>query len=323
MKRKILFVVLAVCLLTGCGTKIPKLSNGDEALVELSDGTKYSANEVWEEVKESYALDVVLKKIDSKILEEKYKDKKDEIEEYVKGRETTLKANYPDKTELNNVLTQNGFNSLDQYLETTRLSYLQELATKDYAKNKVTNKEIKDYYKNKAKGDISCVHILVKPTDTSDQEDAKALEKAKQVVKDIDKEIKNGKKVEDVFASYKDKDGYTYEDLGYFNTGEMESSFEESAYELKKGKYNSTPVKTTYGYHIILKVDEKEKKSLDDLKDSIKDTLAEEKMENDSKISINAMIELRKANKVKFHDSKIESAYNKYINYLLNQKDQN
>lgn len=319
MKKKILFVVLLLGMITGCSNDVPKLSNGDDAIVSIKDGTKYSANEIWDEFKETYALDIILKKIDTKILETKYKDKKTDIEEYVNDRKTSLQANYPDENELNNVLTQNGFNSIDDYLETVRLSYLQELATKDYAKTKVTDKEIKNYYKNESKGDISCVHILVKPTDTSDQEDTKAKEKAEKLIKSIDKEVKSGKKAIDVFNSYKDKDGYTFEDLGYFNTGDMEDSFEEVAFKLKKGKYNTTPVKTTYGYHIILKVDEKEKKSLDELKDSIKETLASQKIEEDSKMSVNAMIELRKENKVEFHDKKVEQAYNKYINYLLNQ----
>lgn len=78
-------------------------------------------------------------------------------------------------------------------------------------------------------------------------------------------------------------------------------------------------VKTTYGYHAILKVDEKEKDTLENLKDKIKETLAKEKINDDSTISINSMVELRKEYGVNFDDSEIESAYNKYINYLINQ----
>ena len=70
MKKKLIIMILTVSLVTGCGKSIPKLDNGQEALIEFGDGTSYSVDEVWEEVKETYALDVVLDKIDKKILEE-------------------------------------------------------------------------------------------------------------------------------------------------------------------------------------------------------------------------------------------------------------
>ena len=44
-----------------------------------------------------------------------------------------------------------------------------------------------------------------------------------------------------------------------------------------------------------------------------------EKIEKDSTMAVNAMVELRKEYGVTFNDSDIESAYNKYINYLINQ----
>ena len=51
---------------------------------------------------------------------------------------------------------------------------------------------------------------------------------------------------------------------------------------------------------------------------TIKDTLAKEKVNKDADISINALVELRKKHGVEFHDTDLEDAYNKYINYQLN-----
>lgn len=327
MKKKLMVMILALGMLTGCAKEIPKLADGKEALIEFKDGSKFSVDEIWKEVKETYAMDITLNKIDKKILESEYKDKEKDVEEYISNTETSLKTNYVDESgkyseeKLLESLQQYGYNSIEQFLEAQKLSYLTNLAVTDFAKGKLTSKQINDYYKNEAVGDIKCVHILVKPNSTSTDDDKKAKENAEKVIADIKKDIENGTKALDAFKKYKKDDSVTYQDLGYFNKGDMVSEFEEAAYKLKKGEYSTSPVKTTHGYHVILKLDEKEKGSFEDIQEDIKDTLAEEMIEKDSKLEVNAMIELRKKHGIKWHDSIMEDAYNKYMNYLINKSD--
>ena len=45
-------------------------------------------------------------------------------------------------------------------------------------------------------------------------------------------------------------------DLGYFPKGVMVKSFEDAAFSLEKGKL-SDPVKTSFGWHLILVTDKK------------------------------------------------------------------
>lgn len=325
MKKKLLAIVMASALLTGCGKTIPKLSNGEESMVDFKNGDKISVDEIWKEVKDSYGLNIVIEKIDTKILEDKFKDKKDDIDAYIKNYETSLKANYVDENgkydedALLSALSQYGYSSLDQLLNQQRLAYIENLQTESYAKSLVTDKEIEKYYKNEAKGDISCVHILVKPSSSSDQDLKTAEDQAKEIIKAIKADIKSGTSASDAFKKYESNEDVTYQDLGFFNHGDMVEDFEKAAYKLKKGEYSSEPVKTSYGYHVILKVDEKEKDTLENLKDSIKETIANEKIDEDSTMAINAMVELRKEYGVTINDSEVESAYNKYINYLINQ----
>ena len=80
MKKKLMIIAMAALTLTGCGKSIPKLENGQEAMVEYADGTKISVDEVWEEVKNQYALDILINKIDMRILKEEYADKIDEMD---------------------------------------------------------------------------------------------------------------------------------------------------------------------------------------------------------------------------------------------------
>lgn len=322
MKKKLLICAIACVLLTGCGSKIPKLKNGEEALIEFGNGDKISATEIWNEVKTSYGLSVTLDKIDKKILEDEYKDKLKEVEEYISSYKASLVANYGSEEKVEEALTNYGYNSLADFLESQRISYLQDLAINDYAKSLVTDKEIKAYYKDEVVGDISCVHVLVKPESESDADLKTAKEKAEKIVAAIKKDIKSGTKAAAAFEKYKDDKTVTYEDLGYFNKGDMVTEFETAAYKLKKGAYTSSPVKTSYGYHIILKTDEKDKEDLKDIKDTVKEQIANKKVEEDKNVSINALVELRKSHGVKFHDSELEDAYNKFINYQLNAKEE-
>lgn len=322
MKKKLLICAIACVLLTGCGSKIPKLKNGEEALIEFGNGDKISATEIWNEVKTTYGLSTTLNKIDKKILEDEYKDKLKEVEEYISSYKASLVANYGSEEKVEEALTSYGYNSLAEFLENQRISYLQELAITDYAKSLVTDKEIKAYYKDEVVGDISCVHVLVKPESESDADLKAAKAKAEKIIAAIKKDIKSGTKTADAFKKYENDKTVTYEDLGFFNKGDMVNEFETAAYKLKKGAYTTSPVKTSYGYHIVLKTDEKDKEDLKNIKDDVKEQIANNKIDEDKNISVNALVELRKSHGVKFHDSELEDAYNKFINYQLNSTEE-
>lgn len=325
MKKKLLLIIVAVGLLTGCGSKIPKLSNGEEAIIEFGDGAKISVDEIWQEVKQTYALSTIINKIDQQILESAYADKLDEVNEYIANMELSLKASFVDddgnydETSLQSALTTYGYADLDDYLNQTKTDYLRDFAITDYAKAQITSKQVKDYYKKYTIGDMDCVHILVTPESSSSDDEADALTKAKSIISAIKKDIKSGTSVQDAFKKYEDDDDVTYEELGYFNRGEMVSAFEDAAVDLKVGAYTTTPVKTSYGYHIILKIDQKDKPTQEEAEDEIRETLAEDLISEDATIEINAMIQLRKDNGVTWYDSELEDSYNKYMNYLINQ----
>ena len=109
-------------------------------------------------------------------------------------------------------------------------------------------------------------------------------------------------------------------DLGWFNTGEMEEEFEEASFELKKGKYTTTPVETSYGYHIIYKTDEKSKPELKDVKEDILDTLVEKKLEENKTLYNKALEEIRKDAELSIEDSFLKDAYNDYLKQVKVQQ---
>ena len=98
----------------------------------------------------------------------------------------------------------------------------------------------------------------------------------------------------------------------------MVSEFEEAVIKLGKGKYTTTPVKTEYGYHVILKVDQKSKPSLKKVKSDIIKTLAKEKQSSDENLQAKALIALRKEHKVTIEDTALNKQYKTYISNISN-----
>ena len=332
MKKKLLICLAVLGLTSGCG-KVSTLPNGNDALVSFSNtNLGISAGDLYSEVKGT-ALSKLIDMIDTKILLDKYPDKSSDADKYVNEQYDLIKTNFKDdkgkfdeESLKEQIYAYYGITDIDKFKDIIRLNYYRTEAVNDYAKKSVTDKQIQKYYDENVYGDISCKHILITPAvtdDMSDEDKTKADKEALQKAKDIIKKLKNGESFDDLAKEYsddtsnKDKGG----DLGYFNTGDMLEEFEKAAFALKKGKYTTTPVKTKYGYHIILKTDEKEKPSLEDKKEEIIKTLASEAKSKDTALSINALVELRKEYGMNIEDDEMSKLYSTYIsNSLLSDK---
>ena len=63
----IAIVVLSICvitesvlLITGAFSKVPKNANGEDIIVSLNDGTNYTVNDLYKELKGQYGLNSIL-----------------------------------------------------------------------------------------------------------------------------------------------------------------------------------------------------------------------------------------------------------------------
>lgn len=331
MKKKILISLLIVTFAAGCG-KIPKMANGDDAIVSFEkDKNNISVTELYEEIKPTAAISKLIDMIDNKILLDKFPNKEKDAEASVKKQFEGTKEYFKDESgkydeaSLISYLNQYlGITSVDDFKELLRLSYYRDLQVDSYAKEQITDKQIEKYYEEEVDGDISCKHILIMPKtkdDMTDEEKLKAEDEALKTAKQVIKKLNNGEKFDDLAKEYsddesnKDKGG----DLGFFNKGEMVKDFEDAAYSLKKGEYSKIPVKTSYGYHIILKTDEKAKKELKEVKEDIISKLANELKNSDRTLAINSLVELRKEYGMNIEDDELDKQYSTYVsNQLLN-----
>ena len=310
MKKKIMsisIILFGVIFICGCGNT--KLKNGSEVAFKTK-GKNFSADSFYTEIKKKYGVSVMIDMIDKQIFNNMYKDD-EEIEKKVVNQIENLKQQYSDSWE--ETLKGAGYDSEDKLKEELTLNLKKEKAVKEQVKKNIKEDEIKKYYEENSAGDISAKHILIK-VDTSSEDgltDDEAKEKAEKLIKELDKGAdfsKLAKKNSDDTGS-KEKGG----DLGYFNKGDMVKEFEEAAYALKVNEYTKEPVKTSYGYHIILKTGEKEKPKYKDIKDKIIETLTEQKLTDDSTLNITVLDEIRNEKGLKINDSRLKKEYKKYI----------
>lgn len=316
---KLMGTTMALMLLvTGCG-KVPKLENGQDAVITLN-GENISVDTLYNEMKDKYALSVLLDLMDEEILNKEYKDTEESKTEVQEQIDLLLKqyGNGSEATLLEQTYSAWGIDNMDDLEDYLTLQYKRNKAIEDYAKSIVTDDEINKFYDETIFGDITAKHILISPevgTNATDAEKTAAEEEALKIANEVISKLKNGEDWDTLAKEYssdesnKDNGGK----LSAFTHGDMVEEFEEAAKNLENGKYTTKPIKTTYGYHIIYKESQKDKPELKTVKDDIIEEIANEKLNEDATLQITALEELRKEYKVEIQDDTLKNQYETYL----------
>lgn len=282
--------------------RIATLSDGTQPVAEIK-GEKITADALYDDMKKQYQASMLLNIVDDMILSEMFEETdemKENIEKSAQNYYSQAQSYYQMTKE--EFLSSNGLASHEEFLEVLTLDYRRNEYFQEYVKSLIEEKEIKKYYEDKVYGDIDSKHMLVAIGTEMKDEDAKKL------ANEIISKLNEGKSFDEVKEEYKDK--ITYEELGYqpFNAN-LQESYMTAIKNLENGKYTTEPVATTYGYHVIYRIDQKEKPSLEDIEDEIIDTLAEEKESEDKNLYNKSLIKLREDKGFKFFDTALEDKY--------------
>lgn len=174
----------------------------------------------------------------------------------------------------------------------------EDLARKVYIEQqvaaRVTDADVKKVYDEyvaafKSEKEVKAKHILV---------DTENL--AKELIEKLDNK---SAKFDDLAKEYSKDQA----DLGYFTAEMMVPEFSKAAFAMEKGTYSKEPVKTEFGYHIILVEDVRDSKPLEfaEVENQIKNNLSQQAV---SKIiedlSANAQIEKYDLNGKKIKEEK-------------------
>jgi len=137
----------------------------------------------------------------------------------------------------------------------------------------LTKEQLEAHYKKNEKRyntpkELKARHILVKTED-----EAKALIKELNEAKD-----KKAKFIELAKTKSTGPSGANGGDLGWFSLDRMVPEFSAAADKLEKGAFTTTPVKTQFGYHLIMLDDKKEAgvKKFEEVESQIREELGNE-----------------------------------------------
>lgn len=293
MKKLIVgFTGLAVAvLLAGCSS----------STVASMKGAKISQNDYYKEMKKSSAGQQVLRSmIVAKALDQQYGDKVSKAK--VTKQYNTLKAQYG--SSWSSTLSQNGYTP-STFKDQIRTSLLSEVALKDL--KKVSKAKLESQYKSYEPKN-TYQHILVK---------TKA--EAQKIIDEFAKEDNTTANFSKL-AKKNSTDTGTKSDGGklpaFDNTDtQLDSTFKKAAWKLTKtGQYTTTPVKTSYGYHVIRLVKTPGKGKISD--PAVKKTLTKQiytTWESDTTVMNKVIAKVLKKADVKIKDDDLKDVLSTYL----------
>ena len=326
----IIILLVAVLIFTLCTKRVPLTSKGEEIVATIK-GKKVTADELYLSLKDKTGKDQLLTIIDEFIAdkevtiteedEEYVKEIVDYYVEYAEYYETDL------ATFLANYVGITGITTEKEFSEFVLKDYKKTLAVQKYIGEKADEKDLKEYYKENFSDTLTAKHILIevdkeaKDAEKADEEAYKKAVKLIQKLNDIDSK-KLDKKFEELAEKNSDDTG-TYANGGLvenFKKSEVEKEFYEAAYKLKDGEYTKEPIKTTYGYHIILKVSSTPVEKYEDIVADVKKAYAEAELTKDSNLLPLKWDELRNQYKLSIKDDLIKKAYEEALDSVKNTK---
>lgn len=310
----VLLIVNIVLIVVGHKAK---LKDGKEVIASI-DGKEIVTEELYNSLKDSNGLNSLINMIDEFIVKKEITDDKD-AKKYAEEQVAAIKKQYESyNMDWNETLTSYGYKNETQLLNEIIESYKKELVVKNYLKKNLTDEEIKKYYDEEVFNEYTAKHILITPEtndNMTDEEKTAAEEAAKNKAQEVINRLNNGEDWKALVNEYSQDEGSKDNEglIENYTKGDVVDEFFNSVTGLEDGKYTTEPVKSSYGYHVILRVSEKQKDSLDDMKDEIIDKLVESKLENDDTLYDSVWADIRSTYKLKIYDTELEKNYNSKI----------
>lgn len=260
------YIVLAMVLILGLSLAGCKKDEAKSEVVATVDNINITKDELYDLLVEQYGAKTLDALISDKIIELEVAKNKVEISSEEVDKEVESMANYYGGMEA----LDNAMKSYNMTMEDMKDNVKMNLSLKKLVGSNIiiSDEEIVSYFEeNKEKFNqeeqVSASHILVE---------------SEELAKEIREKLVAGEDIAELAKEYSTDEGTKNNggNLGFFGRGEMVESFDKAAFTLNIGEI-SEPIKSNYGYHVIIVNEKKEAKlaNLEDSKDDIKEMLLE------------------------------------------------
>lgn len=281
--------------------RIAVLADGTQVVATTSKGN-ITADDLYENMKNEYAISTLLNDIDEQLLKSIYsitEEMQTEIDETAEYYIDMYNTYYGYSEE--DFLASNGFETKDDFIKYLEIDYLRNIYFEKYLIEQVSDKDIEKFYKDNVYGAIETKYIAV----NEEVEDAESL------IKEILAKVKDGSTYDELIEKY--EDSVEYQDLEYQNwNSDLDTTYLAVLTNLKDNSYSKEYVTTNYGYTIVFRGKQKEKNSLEDEKDAIVEVLTAQLQKDDENIYYKALIEMRKEYNLEIHDTDLKRRYAAY-----------
>ena len=302
----IILVLVIALTCTLCYKRIPKTKDGKQVLATVK-GKTFTADDLYLALKDDYGTDKLINMIDSYITSKEVKFTK-ENEEYIQDIVDSWKAQAESYgMSLVDLIGNYGLKIKDEqdFFNYLKENYSISLAVEKFIGDQASEKDLKAYYEENFSDSLTVRHILIEV----DEDENEAKEKAMDLI------------VAELAKDNSDDTG-SYSEGGLIENvtkTSVVSEFFEAANELKDGEYTKEPVKTSYGYHIIYRVNSDPVEEFKKIKDKVKSEYAKSLLNADSTLQVTKWAELRKSYKLNIVDTNIKNEYEDGISSVKNE----
>ena len=317
MKKKTLYLlaVFGLILTTACGN--PKLKNGEEVIAKI-DGKEYTADELYKELKGQYGYNTVINWIDS-VIADKEVETTDEIKQYVDDA-INFYQQYANAYEMtlpqfaSSSLGLNGINSEEDLRNYILRDRKLTLAIEKQVASKIKDSEAQEFYNENYKTVYTYRDIII----TNDEDAKDTIKKVKNELKDT-----KSKDLVDKFNELAKKYSADAENVLKENATKntVDSKVWSALKDLDDNDY-SKEIEASDGYHIVLRISKDKGKDFKDVKEEIKTTIAQQKLQEEQFLNYDVLIELRNKYKIVLFDSDLKDGYKDFEKQLADAKKQ-
>lgn len=313
--KAILCALLLTGIITGCSAN--NATGTNKALVKFNQGS-ISQEDLFNKMVKTSGMPAALEMADQAILND-ISPVTEEMKSNASAEMDKIKTYYGESFKSN--LEASGFKTEEEFLDVIILNTQRnDYISKYIEENIITDEDIQKYY-DEYEPTITASHILIMPAEKTDAEWNKTLQTAKDLIVRLDK----GEDFATLAKENSQDPGSAANggDLGAFGKGQMVPEFETAAYALKVNEYTKEPVKTTYGYHVILKTAEETKATLEEMRPEIVSTLSQNILESDNTIANKALVKMRSDNGLTIKNEVIKAQYDTFVEKLEPATDNN